>query len=179
MSEEVIVLNGKRYRLVEDDHKHDEPKKDLPEELSAETTSDIADEANEVRSESEEQESESPLLAPRSVPMVEAQRAEPRLTKVGIIEEDGKRIYEYKRPRLTKDNKVKYSIIRRVYIPHPRTLSRKDRSYSLINKLKSDKEFNELDMDGKYMLYCDEMKHACLKPYVYRTFLQQYGGNES
>ena len=144
---DIITIEGKQYLLTP-----------LPEQN---------DDSEPIFEEDSSESSPSDTTAPQNPPQ-NAPASDSVLEKVSVVEENGKRIYTYRKPKHSKDGKtMKYITVKRVYTPQSNTLKRgaiTERIITLMPPLTTPHE--------RYRFYIEKFQKETedYAPFTLRTF---------
>ena len=154
---DIITIEGKQYLLTPLPEQNDDSEPIFEEDSSESSPSDTT--APERPDE---------LGHPPQNPPQNAPASDSVLEKVSVVEENGKRIYTYRKPKHSKDGKaMKYITVKRVYTPQSNTLKRgaiTERIITLMPPLTTPHE--------RYRFYIEKFQKETedYAPFTLRTF---------
>ena len=93
--------------------------------------------------------------------------------KSEVIDEDGVRTYKYQRPRVTKSGEVKYTEVRRKYVPKANPNERRDISAEIIKEMKLANPETK-GVAARYQEYAEKMQAKGQTPYAKRSFVHEF-----
>ena len=93
---------------------------------------------------------------------------------VEVVDEDGVRTYTYQRPRVTKSGEVKYTQVRRKYVPKKILVNERRVTSTEIIKAMKQEDSQTKGVGSRYEEYSQKMQAKGFPPYSTRAFIHEF-----